>query len=301
MGQPFLAEYADHAGDSAQLDKVAARLDWVHDNMRSSTTGLFYHGANSSTDHVNFHWLRAIGWYAMAQVNVMPHMSGGNLTTLEGDFKDFVDGMLPYQDAATGMWKNLVDQAYSASGSNINRYETSGTAMMSYAILRAVRNGWLEDVDGTYTDAAIKAFEGIVNNKLVGGELIDTYFKGSASGSDNYHTASYYYADEGKGVGPFIMAYAEALQVEAPTGTIGGVNGDGTVDSTDALIVLSADAGIDTSQFCPMNCGDVNADGLVNSTDALILLSYDVGMTVPFPVGQPGCPPSVTQPAGCTP
>jgi hypothetical protein len=84
-----------------------------------------------------------------------------------------------------------------------------------------------------------------------------------------------------------------------PAAELGGVNNDGVVDSTDALIILSADAGLDTSQFCPMNCGDVNADGYVDSTDALIILSYDAGMSVPFPVGQPGCPSSVTQPAGC--
>jgi hypothetical protein len=83
-------------------------------------------------------------------------------------------------------------------------------------------------------------------------------------------------------------------------GSLGGVNADGVVNSTDALIILSADAGIDTSQFCPMNCGDVNLDGLVNSTDALIVLSYDADMTVPFPVGTGVCPSSVTQPAGCT-
>jgi hypothetical protein len=82
---------------------------------------------------------------------------------------------------------------------------------------------------------------------------------------------------------------------------LGGVNGDGLVNSTDALIILSADAGLDTSQFCPMNCGDVNADGQINSTDALILLSYDAGMTVPFALGQPGCPASATPPPGCTP
>ena len=78
----------------------------------------------------------------------------------------------------------------------------------------------------------------------------------------------------------------------SPASKLGGVNGDGAVNSTDALIILSADVGINTSQFCPMNCGDVNADGLVNSTDALIILSYDVGMTVPFPVGAGACPSS---------
>jgi hypothetical protein len=83
-------------------------------------------------------------------------------------------------------------------------------------------------------------------------------------------------------------------------GTLGDVNGDDVANSTDALAILSCDVGMDTSQFCPMNCGDANADGLVNSTDALIILSYDVGMTVQFPVGQPGCPSSVTPCAGCT-
>ena len=83
---------------------------------------------------------------------------------------------------------------------------------------------------------------------------------------------------------------------------LGDVNSDGAVNSTDALIVLSADADLDTSEFCPMNYGDTNADGLVNSTDALIILSYDVHFTVPFPVGQPVSQPVLTtQPLGCNP
>jgi uncharacterized repeat protein (TIGR02543 family) len=82
---------------------------------------------------------------------------------------------------------------------------------------------------------------------------------------------------------------------------LGGVNGDDDVNSTDALIILSCDVGMDTSGFCPMNCGDVNDDGLVNSTDALIILSYDVGMSVPYPVGEEGCPSTVTPCSGCNP
>jgi hypothetical protein len=97
------------------------------------------------------------------------------------------------------------------------------------------------------------------------------------------------------------IAYSFAVQGATPTTNLGGVNNDNVVNSTDALIILSADVGMDTSQFCPLNCGDVNGDGLVNSTDALIILSYDVGMTVPFPVGTGACPSSVTPPPGCTP
>jgi hypothetical protein len=86
-----------------------------------------------------------------------------------------------------------------------------------------------------------------------------------------------------------------------PLTSLGDVNDDGLVNSTDALIILSADAGLNTAQFCPMNCGDVNGDGLVNSTDALIVLTYDAGLSVgTLPVGQPGCPSSITQPPGCS-
>jgi len=88
-------------------------------------------------------------------------------------------------------------------------------------------------------------------------------------------------------------------QVTVSPGTLGDINGDGDVNSSDALLVLSADAGMNTSQFCPMNCGDVNGDGLVNSSDALLMLSYDVGLSVPFPLGTGACPASITQPPGC--
>jgi hypothetical protein len=92
-----------------------------------------------------------------------------------------------------------------------------------------------------------------------------------------------------------------AVMMPGALGLLGDVNGDGLVNSTDALIILSCDVGIDTSWFCPMNCGDVNGDGKVNSDDALIILSYEVGIPVPFPVGQPGCPTSVTPCPGCSP
>jgi hypothetical protein len=44
--------------------------------------------------------------------------------------------------------------------------------------------------------------------------LIDTYFKASANGQNNYEVPADYLTDEGKGVGPFIMAYAQMLKTK---------------------------------------------------------------------------------------
>lgn len=88
---------------------------------------------------------------------------------------------------------------------------------------------------------------------------------------------------------------------ETSSGILGDVNGDDVVDSTDALIVISCDVGIDTSAYCPMNCGDVNEDGLVDSTDALVILTASVGLSVPYSVGELGCPDTVTPCSGCSP
>lgn len=206
MIQPFMAEYAYYSNDTAQMAKILQRFQWLYNNDRNATTGLYYHALNSASNYCNYHWTRAIGWYAMAVVDVMQYMSGSQLDTMKVILKDLVDNMLPYQDASTGMWANLCNKAVTST----NRLETSGTAMMAYTIAKGINNGWLDESYAQYAEAA---FAGMVQNKLSGSNLSDIYFKASASGSDNYQTTSNYYTNEGKGVGPFIMAYAQVKEL----------------------------------------------------------------------------------------
>ncbi len=97
------------------------------------------------------------------------------------------------------------------------------------------------------------------------------------------------------------VTYSYTIEGQTGAGTLGDVDGNGAANSTDALIILSCDVGLDTSSYCPINCGDANGDGAVNSSDALVILTYDTGASVPFSVGESGCPASVTPCAGCAP
>ena len=197
---PFRAEYAKYIGDTDELDLIVDRMQWVSDNMYNSSKGLFYHAADSASSNSGTYWLRSMGWYAAAMVDVMDSMDGENLEAMQAQFKKFVDGMKAVQNSSNGMWLNNMNASYSSS----NPYETSGTSLVCYAIMKAVNNGWL---DASYADMAVLAFNGICNEKLDGDTLTDICFKG-APGSSN----STFFDNEGKGVGPFIMFYAEVLE-----------------------------------------------------------------------------------------
>ena len=67
MSQVFLARYARRTNDAQTLRRVAARLRWVNENLINPENGLLYHAGNGKGDVCPFHWLRASGWYQMAQ------------------------------------------------------------------------------------------------------------------------------------------------------------------------------------------------------------------------------------------
>ncbi len=204
MLQPFLAHYAENTGDTQQLALVNGRLSWVRENLLAPD-GMYWHAANSREDQCKFHWTRAMGWYGMAMVDVMETLPQEYMEERREALKVFVDGMLKYQDES-GLWANVADW----EPTETNRLEVSGTSMIVYTILKGVRNGWLDE---SYRDAAVKAFVAMTELKLDDGGLHDIYFEASANNTDNYQDTQFYLTDEGKGSGPFIMAYSEMLRL----------------------------------------------------------------------------------------
>lgn len=203
MLQPFLAHYAAEIKDDGQLALVQERLNWVAKNLLAPD-GMYYHAANSADDVCAYHWTRAMGWYGMAMVDVMEVLPEAYLEERKAALRTFVDGMLKYQDES-GLWANVADWKVTET----NRLEVSGTSMIVYTILKGIRNGWL---DASYREAAVKAFVAMAERKLDKDGLHDIYLKASANNTNNYEDVEYYLTDEGKGSGPFIMAYAEMLR-----------------------------------------------------------------------------------------
>lgn len=209
MVLPFRAEYAKHIGDTEELDLIVDRLQWVSDNMYDSSKGLFYHAANSDTNNSGSYWLRSMGWYAAAIVDVMDSyaddLNSEDFIALKAQLKKLIDGLYGSASAENGyMWLNA--PAFSYNEDN-NPYETSGASLIYYAVMKAVNNGWLDE---PYAARAISCFEYMVDKKLTNNVLTDICFKGAPSTSSSAN--SEFEDNEGKGVGPFIMLYAELLE-----------------------------------------------------------------------------------------
>ena len=63
-----------------------------------------------------------------------------------------------------------------------------------------------------------------------------------------------------------------------PPVALGDVNGDGTIDAADAVMIQRYDSGLTTLTDEQLAAADVNADGLVDAADAVKIQRYDAGL-----------------------
>ena len=59
---------------------------------------------------------------------------------------------------------------------------------------------------------------------------------------------------------------------------LGDVDGNGTVNAADAVMVLRSDAGLTTLTAEQTSAADINGDGAVNASDAVQILRFDAGL-----------------------
>ena len=76
--------------------------------------------------------------------------------------------------------------------------------MFSYCLLRGYRKGILKD--DKFLVSGLKSFNALVETKLTDDGLTDIYSSSSVTANKNLYQKNGYVTNDGKGVGPFIMA-----------------------------------------------------------------------------------------------
>ena len=225
---------------AAIYNDVVQRMTWIADNLYHTSNHLYNHGWGPSAGVNGQYWLRAVGWYAAALADVismLPDSYSSQKQTLIAKETRLFDGMMEYQDAGTGMWYNVINRGSDlVNGSNRNKYETSGSALLAYAMMKSYAEGY---IGASYGEAGLRAFNGTVANKLtVSGStatLHDTYLSSGVETTPEGYLKKTYNDNEAKGVGPLIMAsvYADdavnKLGADAVTSKIAAI---GTVAYT---------------------------------------------------------------------
>ena len=223
MGVPYLAEYAYRNNEPQAYQEVIKQIQLAAKHTYDPATGLFRHAcdvsktekwADKQTGQSQHTWGRALGWYAMAIVDVLdfiPKHEPGRDSVLV--ILNHIAKTLKKYQSPEGLWYQVMDR----SGDEGNYLESSCSSMFVYSLFKAVRKGY---IPSSYFNVARKGYEGILNN------LIQVDEKGLVSitracavaglGGKNYRSGDYnYYINEKirdndpKAVGPFILASLE--------------------------------------------------------------------------------------------
>ena len=200
-------------------------------------------------------WLRAIGWYAAALADVidmLPESFADQRSRLIDIARRLFDSMMDYQIKENGLWYNVVDRDSTLTNSNGNRNqpETSGSALMAYAMMKLYDKGYVED---SYGEAGLLAFNGIVSNYVDDEGLHNVYISSGVMTTPEAYLSKSYVSNEAKGVAPLMMAasYANATAEKLNTASVsykvtfkvanGSWNDKTTVDKSVTLIGKEGD------------------------------------------------------------
>lgn len=229
MAQPFYMEYETRYNGMRRCADIFAQFRTVRCHMRDEGIGLYYHGyderramlwADAQTGLSRCFWLRATGWLYLALVDCLAAMSEElyyEYRTLQSMLWELTDALLPWQ-TENGMFYQLINRGDEPG----NYLETSGTALLAYGMLKAVRLGYLPQ---RYRARGLNAFTGTASERLTldaqGAPELNGICLVAGLGGPQQRDGSpaYYYGEpivknEGKGVAPMLLAMTEVLRLQ---------------------------------------------------------------------------------------
>jgi rhamnogalacturonyl hydrolase YesR len=205
MSISFLSRMGDLTGDSKYFDDAAMQVVDFHKYVFDPVVGLMSHYWYSDVGRpgVAF-WGRANGWALMAQVDLLDrlrvnHPKRAELLDL---LRRHILGIARYQ-GPEGLWHQLLDKTDSY-------FETSCSAMFTYAIARAVNKGYIEP---RYASIAQRGWEGVLTKIRPDGQV-----EGVCAGTGVSDDLVFYYhrptpLNDIHGLGAVLLAGTEILKL----------------------------------------------------------------------------------------
>lgn len=135
--------------------------------MKDEKTGLLVQGwdetkvaewADPVTGKSQEIWGRGMGWYVAALADILDYIPEEHekRQTLIAIEKELLKTLVKYQDKS-GRWYEVVDKGDRED----NWLENSGSCLITYALAKAVKKGYLEP---EYYEAARKGYEGVIDS-----------------------------------------------------------------------------------------------------------------------------------------
>lgn len=228
MGTPFYAQFTlMFAGPASDFEDIAKQFELIDKHLYDARTGLYYHGwdearaqdwADKATGRSSNFWGRAVGWYAMACVDVLDFIPTNIHKPREvilGQVRKVADGIIRWRDPQSGVWWQVLDKI----GQPGNYREASASCMFTYFLAKAVNNKYLPT---SYAAHATAAYYAILTNFVrhePDGTISLTNCCAVAGlgygrdGSYQYYISEPIVDNDLKAVGPFILAGIEVQKL----------------------------------------------------------------------------------------
>jgi len=160
-------------------EEAIRQLEIFAKHLQNAKTGLFYHmWDEKSAKHTPSFWARGNGWVVMSYTEVLTNAKGNSKDTarLTAPFKKQLAGIAPLQDADSGLWRTVLDEA--------DTYlEGSASSMFLYGMARC---GNLKLMDVPYADVMRKAWSGLAKTIQANGRVGGVSAGTGPSGKSGY-------------------------------------------------------------------------------------------------------------------
>ncbi len=225
MAQVFSSLW--HKRNDGDISDVVSQIQNVHDLMRDKNSGLYYHGCDCSKQAFwcgedglsSNYWLRSIGWFLVALADVCDVCSENALVgNVKNILAEALESVAEFVDKKT----HMLYQVPNFIGREGNYPETSGSAMVAYAMLKAARLGI---VGKRFAQLGTKIFDGICAEYLtetdgrlnLGGICLVAGLgpenNRRRDGSYEYYVSEPVVENDAKGVAPFVLCYTEIARL----------------------------------------------------------------------------------------